>query len=150
MAIDTDRLVQIANELQSLDQRRDKLLAELHRIAGGGAPAPLSWVSTKPAAAAAPRRRGPGRPPGSRNQAKVMVAPAKPLTPAPSRKRRKGLTTDVLGLLADGGAYTAGEIVGKLGLRPTKGKIASVSTTLVRLRKEGRVKRDKVRGYRAA
>ena len=141
MPIDTDRLVTIAHELKSLDQRRDKLLAELHRIAGGGAPAPLSWVPTKPAPAAAPRRRGPGRPPGSRNQ-------AKPSAPAPGRKRRKGLTTDVVGLLAGGGSYTAGEIVAKLGLPAKRSK--SVSTTLVRLGKEGRVKKDKVRGYRAA
>jgi hypothetical protein len=146
MPIDTDRLVQIANELKTLDERRGKLLAELQRIAGGGAPAPLSWAPTKPARAAVPRRRG--RPPGSRNQAKVMVAPAKPLTPAPSRKRRKGLTTDVMGLLAGGGSYTAGEIVAKLGLPAKRSK--SVSTTLVRLGKEGRVKKDKVRGYRAA
>ena len=143
MPIDTDRLVQIANELKSLDQRRDKLLAELHRIAGGGTPTPLSWVSTKRAPAAAPRRRGPGRPPGSRNQ-------AKPVASAPGRKRRKGLTTDVVGLLADGNAYTAGDIVGKLGLSPPKKKIASVGATLSRLVKEGRVKKDKLRGYRAA
>jgi hypothetical protein len=148
MPIDTDRLVQIANELKTLDERRGKLLAELQRIAGGGAPAPLSWAPTKPARAAVPRRRG--RPPGSRNQAKVMVAPAKPLTPAPSRKRRKGLTTDVMGLLAGGGSYTAGEIVAQLKLPKTTSQTASVSTTLVRLRKEGRVKKDKERGYRAA
>jgi len=143
MPIDTDRLVQIANELKSLDQRRDKLLAELHRIAGGGAPAPLSWVPTKPAPAAAPRRRGPGRPPGSRNQ-------AKPSAPAPGRKRRKGLTTDVVGLLAGGGAFTASDIVEKLGLQPRKGKISTVGATLFRLVQAGRVKKDKERGYRAA
>jgi len=141
MAIDTDRLVAIAHELKTLDQRRDKLLAELHRIAGGGTPTPLSWVSTKPASATAPRRRG--RPPGSRNQ-------TKPAAPAPGRKPRKGLTTDLMGLLADGGAYTAGDIVGKLGLSPKKSKIATVGATLFRLVKEGRVKKDKVRGYRAA
>jgi len=55
-----------------------------------------------------------------------------------------------MGLLADGGAYTAGDIVGKLGLSPKKNKIATVGATLFRLVKEGRVKKDKVRGYRAA
>jgi len=135
MAIDTNRLVQIANELKSLDKRRDDLLAELQRIAGGVG-------STAPAA----RRRG--RPPGSRNQ-KPAATPAK-AAPAPGRKPRKGLTTDVVGLLADGGSYTAGDIVGKLGLSPRKSKIATVGATLFRLVKEGRVKKDKVRGYRAA
>ena len=129
MAIDTDRLVQIANELKTLDQDREKLLAELQRIAGGigGTPAPSA------------RRRG--RPPGSRNQAKPAVAPAKS-APAPGRKPRKGLTTDIMGLLADGNAYTAGDIVGKLGLSPPKKKIASVGATLSRPVKEGRVKKD--------
>jgi hypothetical protein len=137
MAIDTDRLVQIANELRSLDQHREKLLAELQRIAGGiSAPAPAA------------RRRGRGRPPDSRNKAKPAVAPAKAAAPASGRKRRKGLTTDILGLLSDGAAYTAGEIVVKLGLPAKRSK--SVSTTLVRLAKEGRVKKDKERGYRAA
>jgi len=49
-----------------------------------------------------------------------------------------------------GNAYTAGDIVGKLGLSPPKKKIATVGATLFRLVKEGRVKKDKVRGYRAA
>ena len=51
MAVDTDLLVQIARDLRDLDRRRDALLAELARIAGGG----------NGAAAPAPRRRG--RPP---------------------------------------------------------------------------------------
>jgi hypothetical protein len=130
MAIDTDRLVQIAHELKTLDQHRAKLLDELQRLAGGiGGPVPAA------------RRRG--RPPGSRNQ-------AKPAAPAPGRKRRKGLTTDIMGLLADGAAYTAGDIVEKLGLQPKKSKIASVGATLFRLAKAGRVKKDATRGYRAA
>jgi predicted transcriptional regulator len=78
------------------------------------------------------------------------VAPAKAAAPAPGRKRRKGLTTDIVGLLAGGGSYTAGEIVAQLKLPKTTSQTASVSTTLVRLRKEGRVKKDKERGYRAA
>jgi len=134
MAIDTDRLVQIAADLRDLDKRREALLAELARIAGGGA-----------GAAPAARRRG--RPPGSRNQAKAQ---AKPAAPARGRKRRKGLTSDIVGLLADGAAYTAGDIVAKLGLQPRKGKIATVGATLTRLMKEGRVKKDATRGYRAA
>ncbi len=76
MNIDTDQLVQIANELRSLEKRREELLAELARIAGGGG-----------GAAPAVRRRG--RPPGSRNQAKAKpaVAPAKPAAPDASRGR---------------------------------------------------------------
>ena len=138
MAVDTNRLVQIAADLKELDRRRDALLAELARIAGGGG------------GVAAPAARRRGRPPGSRNQVKtVAVAPARPAS-KPGRKRRKGLTTDILGLLADGSAYTAGEIVAKLGIPATPGKVSSVSTTLVRLAKEGRVKKDATRGYRAA
>jgi hypothetical protein len=132
MSIDTNRLIQIANELKNLDQHREKLLAELHVIAGG----------TSRGIPAAPRR---GRPPLSWVPAKPVLAAA-----APCRKPRKGLTTDVVGLLADGNAYTAGDIVGKLGLSPKKSKIATVGATLFRLVKEGRVKKDKVRGYRAA
>jgi hypothetical protein len=158
MPIDTNRLVQIANELKTLDQQRAKLLAELQLIARGitrnipaaprrGRP-PLSWVPA-PTPAAVPRRRG--RPPGSRNQPKPAVAPAKSTAPAPGRKPRKGLSTDVVAFLkTSGGAHTAGELVAALKRPKTKGGIASVSTTLVRLAKEGRVKRDKVRGYRAA
>ncbi len=149
MPIDTDRLVLIANELNTLEQQREQLVAELQRIAGGGAPSaprrgrpPLSWAPAR--AAPASRRRG--RPPGSRNQVKPV---AKPAAPAPGRKPRKGLTTDVVGLLAGGGAFTAGDIVEKLGLQPRKRKISTVGATLFRLVKEGRVKKDKVRGYRA-
>jgi len=131
MAVDPDRLVQIAADLKELDRRRDALLVELARIAGGGG------------GAAAPAARQRGRPPGSRNR-------AKPTASTPGRKRRKGLTTDIVGLLADGSAYTAGDIVKKLGIPATPGKVSSVSTTLVRLAKEGRVKKDATRGYRAA
>jgi hypothetical protein len=56
MAIDTDRLVTIANELKSMEKRREELLGELHRIAGGAGGA----------ASLVPRRRG--RPPRSMNQ----------------------------------------------------------------------------------
>ncbi len=76
------------------------------------------------------------------------MAPTKPAVPG--RKPRKGLTTDLMGLLADGNAYTAGDIVGKLRLSPRKTKIATVGATLFRLVKEGRVKKGKERGYRAA
>jgi hypothetical protein len=152
MPIDTDRLVRIAHELKTLDEQREKLLAEVHRIARGVDPsAPRRGRPPRvsaPTPVAAPRRRG--RPPGSRNQPKPAVAPAKSAAPAPGRKPRKGLTTDIMGLLADGNAYTAGDVVGKLGLSPKTKKIASVGATLVRLAKEGRVKKDKVRGYRAA
>ena len=148
MPIDTDRLVQIANELKTLEQQREQLVAELQRIAGGGAPSaprrgrpPLSWVPARAAQTTAPRRRG--RPPGSKNRAKAAA-------PAPGRKPRKGLTTDVVGLLADGNAYTAGDIVAKLGLSPKTKKIATVGATLFRLVKDGRVKKDAKRGYRAA
>jgi hypothetical protein len=147
--IDTDRLVQIANDLKTLEQQRGKLLDELEHIAGGAPIAPrherppLSWVPPKNAPALAPRRRG--RPPGSLNKAKPTAAPS-----GAGRKRRKGLTIDIVGVLADGNSHTAGDIVGKLKLPATKSKISSVSTTLVRLAKQGRVKKDKVRGYRAA
>jgi hypothetical protein len=130
MAVDTNRLVQIAADLKELDRRRDSLLAELARIAGNGV-----------GPAAGPRRRG--RPPGSRNRTKPPVS-------TPGRKRRKGLTTDIVGLLADGKAYTAGDIVEKLGLQPKKGKIATVGATLFRLVKQGSVKKDATRGYRVA
>jgi len=153
MPIDTDRVVRIAHELKTLDQHREQLVAELQRIAGDESAAPrrgrppLSWVPA-PTPAAAPRRRG--RPPGSRNRAKQAVAPAKSAAPAPGRKPRKGLTTDVVGLLAGGGAFTAGDIVEKLGLSPKRSKIATVGATLSRLVKDGRVKKDAKRGYRAA
>jgi hypothetical protein len=138
MSIDTDRLVTIANELKSLDKRREDLLAELARIAGGVA-GPAAVV-----------RRGPGRPPGSRNEAKP-AAPGKPATAAPRRRRRGGLTTGIVDFLkASGGAHTAGELVVALKRPKTKSGISTVSTTLVRLAKEGRVKKDKERGYRAA
>jgi hypothetical protein len=55
-----------------------------------------------------------------------------------------------MGLLADCNAYTAGDIVGRLGLSPRTKKIATVGATLFRLVKEGRVKKDRERGYRAA
>ena len=136
MTLDTNRLVQIAGELKELDQHREKLLSELQRIAGGiGGAAPTA-------------RRG--RPPGSRNRAKPAVAPAKSAVTAPGRKPRKGLTTNIVEFLkSGGGAYTAGEIVAGLKLPKTKSGMATVSTTLVRLAKEGRAKKDKVRGYRA-
>ena len=147
MPIDTNRLVQIANELKSLDQHREKLLAELQRIAGGiggGAPTatrrgrpPGSRTQTNAQGTSAVGRRGPDRPPGLR-------------APATGRKRRKGLTADVVAFLkSSGGAHTAGEIVAALSRPKTKSGISTVSTTLVRLVKEGRVKKDKQRGYRA-
>jgi hypothetical protein len=52
--------------------------------------------------------------------------------------------------LAGGGAFTASDIVEKLGLQPRKGKISTVGATLFRLVQAGRVKKDKERGYRAA
>jgi hypothetical protein len=160
MAIDTNRLVQIANELKSLDQHREKLLAELQRIAGeisGGAsiaprrgrpPGEPTRASAQKAAVVV--RRGPGRPPGSRNQAKP-AGPATPAAPSPRKGRRGGLTTGVVDFLkTSGGAHTAGEIVAALKLPKTTSGLATVSTTLVRLAKAGRVKKDKERGYRAA
>jgi hypothetical protein len=131
MAIDTNRLVQIAAELKELDQRRERLLVELQRIAGG-------------IEGAAPAARRRGRPPGSRNQ-------AKPAAPTPGRKPRKSVTTDIVEFLKSrGGAHTAGEIIAALKLPKTKRQNWSVSNALVRLLTEGRAKNDKVRGYRAA
>jgi hypothetical protein len=155
MPIDTDRLVHIAAELKTLDQRREKLLDELQRIAGsigGGAPAV---------------RRGPGRPLGSRNQASGQgtaavvsrgpgrpprsLAPAVAVPAATGRKPGKSLTTDIVEFIKNGdGAYTAGEVIAGLHLPATKRQNWSVSNSLVRLVKEGRLKKDKVRGYRAA
>jgi hypothetical protein len=138
MAIDTDRLIQIAAELKNLDQHREHLLAELQRLArdiGGGT-------------VAVPRR--PGRPPGARTQVKGAVQ-ARPAAAASGGKRRKGLTTDIIEFLkSSGGAHTAGEIVAALNLPKTKSGVSTVSTTLVRLAKEGRARKDKQRGYRAA
>ena len=139
---------------------RERIVDELQRIAGGiGGVAPVARRRGRPpssrtqASAQGPTavvRRGPGRPPGSRNQAKPAGAPAPATAPARGRRRRKGLTTAVVDLLkSSGGAYTAGEIVAQLKLPKTTSQTASVSTTLVRRRKAGRVKRDKVRGYRA-
>jgi hypothetical protein len=133
MAIDTNRLVQIAAELKAIDQQREKLLSELHRIAGGtggGGPAsrhrgglPRASVSAKPPPAAAPGR-------------------------SEHKRRKRGLTTAIMDLLEEtGAAYTAGDLVRDLKLRKTKSQISTVSTTLVRLAKEGRVKKDEERGY---
>jgi hypothetical protein len=130
MNVDTDRLVRIASELKALDEHREKLLAELQLVARGIGGAVFIG---------SPR----GRP-------RLSSIRAAHVPPAPGRKRRKGLTIDIVGLLADGNAYTAGDIVGKLGLSPKKSRIATVGATLFRLVKEGRVKKDKVRGYRAA
>jgi hypothetical protein len=128
MAIDHNHLVHIAHELKSLDQQREKLLAELQRIAGGGIPN-------------APRR---GRPP----RASAAPGRARPVVPGRNGRRKKGLTTAIMDHLeGTGAAYTAGDIVRDLKLPKTKGQIASVSTTLVRLAKEGRVKKDEERGY---
>jgi hypothetical protein len=137
MLIDTDRLAQLAGELKSLDQQREKLLAELHRIAGGSGGG----------ASVAPRR---GRPPRS---LLPTMAPSRAELAVPRRNggRKKGLTTAIVDLLqGNGAAYTAGDIVKDLRLPKTKSQIASVSTTLVRLAKEGRLKKDEERGYVAA
>jgi hypothetical protein len=138
MAIDTDRLVTIANELKTLEQRREGLLAELQRIAQG----------ISGAVSVAPRR---GRPPLSWHPTKVVTSPKVVPTVARGRKRRMGLTTDIVEFLkSSGGAHTAGEIVAGLKLPKTKSGVSTVSTTLVRLAKEGRAKKDAQRGYRAA
>jgi hypothetical protein len=136
MSIDTNRLIQIANELKTLDQHRQRLLAELQRIAG-------DVTGVAPVA----RRRG--RPP----RASVPAAPpsrAELVVPRRNGGRTKGLTSAVLDFLkSSGGAHTAGEIVVALRRPKTKSGLATVSTTLVRLAREGRVKKDKERGYRA-
>jgi hypothetical protein len=138
MPIDTERLVHIANELKSIDQQREKLLAELQRLAGevsGGGPA------------ITPRR---GRPPRALPAPAPSQAPLTVHRPKGGR-RKKGLTTAVVDFLTkSGGAHTAGEIVAELKLPKTTSQIASVSTTLVRLARIGRVKKDKERGYRVA
>jgi hypothetical protein len=154
MPIDTERLVQIANELKSLNQNREKLLAELQRIAGaigGGVPAaprrgrpPGSRNQASAQGTAAVVRRGPGRPPRS-------LAPAVAVPPVTDRKPGKSLTTDIVEFLkSGGGAYTAGDIITRLKLPATKHQNWSVSNALVRLVQEGRLKKDKVRGYKAA
>jgi hypothetical protein len=128
-----DRLVQIANELKTLDHHRAKLLTELERIAGG-----LSG-----GVAAAPRRGH-----LSRSSVVPTVAPSRAELVVSRRRRKKGLTTAIVDLLqGNGAAYTAGDVVRDLKLPKTKSQIASVSTTLVRLAKEGRVAKDEERGY---
>jgi hypothetical protein len=128
MAIDHHRLVQIAGELKNLDHRRESLLGELRRIAGGGG------VVT-----AAPR----GRPPRS-----GVASGVAPTSSKPHPRKKRGLTRAIIDLLeSSGAAYTAGDIVAELKLAKSKSKLASVSTTLVRLAKEGRVKKDEERGY---
>jgi len=132
MAVDTDRLVQIAAELKELDGHRDSLLGELARIAGA-----LGGNGVHPAV-----RRG--RPPGSRNR-------PRPAQLVNGRRPRKGLATDIVEFLKrGGGAYTAAEVVEGLKLPKSKSKASTVSTTLTRLTKEGRAKKDAQRGYRAA
>jgi len=141
MAINTDRLVQIAAELKALDQHREKLLAELQRLASG-----LSG-----GVSVAPRR---GRPPRSSVAAKPRPTDApnrsEPRARRPNVRRKRGLTTAIMNLLeGTGAAYTAGDIVRDLKLSKTKSQISTVSTTLVRLAKEGRLKKDEERGYLA-
>src|ERR1700722_5982702 len=151
MAIDTDRLVQIAAELKELDRSKEHLLAELQRIVGGiGAAAPVARQRGRPRGLGTKARAQgaapvvPGRPRGSLNQPKAAA-------PGVGRKPRKGLAADIVEFLkSSGGAHTAGELVAALKRPKTKGGIASISTTLVRLAKEGRAKKDKERGYRAA
>ena len=135
MSIDTNRLIQVANELKTLDQHRQRLLAELQRIAG-------EVTGVAPAA----RRRG--RPP----RVSVPAAPPSRAELVVSRRPpKKGLTTAIVEfLVSTGGAHTAGDIVARRNLPATKRQNWSVSNALVRLVKEGRVKKDKVRGYRAA
>ena len=136
MPIDTDRLVQIANELKSLDQHREKLLAELQRVAGGvggGAPA---------AGRGRPARSSPPAVAASGGELEVLRTDG---------RRKRGLTSSILAFLkSSGGAHTAGELVTALKRPKTKSGISTVSTTLVRLAKEGRLKKDKERGYRTA
>jgi hypothetical protein len=128
--IDTDRLVTIASELKTLHQRREKLLVELQHMSRGDA----GRASVAPSL---------GRP-------RLSPVPSQPLPPA-GRTPRKGLTSTIVDFLkGSGGAHTAGEIVAGLNLSRSKGRLSTVSTTLVRLAKEGRVRKDKTRGYRAA
>ena len=131
MPIDTDRLIQIAGELKDMEQRRERLLTELQLISQGEA---RSVNSTKVASVQV-RSPSPTKPPVMRRR----------------RQRKAGLSVAIVDLLkSSGGAHTAGDIVTRLNLPNTKGQTASVSTSLVRLAKEGRLKKDKVRGYRAA
>jgi hypothetical protein len=128
--IDTDRLVTIANELKTLEQHKERLLAELQHISRGDS-------------GHAPVQGSPGRP-------RLSPIQSQPAIPT-GRKPRKGLTSTIVDFLrSSGGAHTAGEIVAGLNLSRTKGRLSTVSTTLVRLAKEGRVKKDKERGYRGA
>jgi hypothetical protein len=142
MAIDTDRLVQIANELKSIDQHREKLLAELQRVAGGrDGGAPVARRPGRPSRSLAPAKLLPVVPP---SRAEFVVPQKKP---APKER----LTTAVVDLLkSSGGAHTAGDIITRLNLPATKRQNWSVSNALVRLVNDGRLKKDKVRGYRAA
>jgi Fe2+ or Zn2+ uptake regulation protein len=67
----------------------------------------------------------------------------------PGRPGKPGLRVAIIELLKSSGkAHTATDIIVKLNLPKTKN--ASVRTTLWQLANEGRVKKDKVRGYRAA
>jgi len=132
MSSDTARLVEIASELKQVEDRRARLLSEMQSLLGG-------------------ERRGPGRPPGRPGRPAGRAVARKPAGARRGRQRRAGLSTSLLDLLkSTGGAFTAGDLVERLNLPKTKNQISSVSTTLVRLVKEGRAKKDKQRGYRAA
>jgi hypothetical protein len=147
--MDADRLIQIAAELKTLDQRREGLLAEIGRIAAGigvrGSAAPRRGRPPGSKNQASVVRRGPGRPSGFQNQ-------TKPVASMRGGKRRSGITASIVEFLKNGGggAYTAGEILDGLKLPKSKGLATTIGTTLVRLAKEGRAKKDKQRGYRAA
>jgi hypothetical protein len=129
MTIDTDRLVQIGADLKDIEQRRARLLSELQGIARGGAP-----TASK----------------GLRAPETLMASRPQLSLARPRRQPKVGLSTAIVELLkGTGAAHTAGDIVVGLNMPKTKSRVASVSTTLVRLAKEGRLKKDKQRGYRA-
>ena len=106
-----------------LEQRRDELRAELNQIESA-----LSGL--------AHRRRGPGRPRGSRS---TQAAPGR------RRRRRRGGTRaeHALRFVEGNPGATAGEIAAAMGIKPNY-----VYRVMAELEKDGKVRKDG-KGYHA-